>query len=194
MAPKSNRMGIRNYLIEGVSGTGKTAVAEELQRRGYHVLHGDRELAYQGDPETGEPVDETVHQNEMDKVVWRQERWIWNVDKVKSAIADHGNSVTFFCGGSRNFHRFIDLLDGVFVLDVDLDTLKRRLASRPEDEFGGRPVEQELVVRLHATKEDIPKGDVVIDATAPLERVVDEILEKCKLGHRRAPVLGRAMR
>jgi hypothetical protein len=105
-------------------------------------------------------------------------------------IADHSNAISFFCGGSRNFLRFMDLLDGVF----DLDTLKRRLASRPEDEFGGRPVEQELVVRLHATKEDIPKGDVVIDATAPLESVVDEILQKCKLGHRRAPVLGRAMR
>jgi hypothetical protein len=44
-------MGIRNYLIEGVSGTGKTSVCDELQRRGYHAIHGDRELAYQGDPE-----------------------------------------------------------------------------------------------------------------------------------------------
>ena len=43
-------MGIKNYLIEGVSGTGKTTVAEELQRRGYHVIHGDRELSYLGDP------------------------------------------------------------------------------------------------------------------------------------------------
>ena len=50
-------MGIRNYLIEGVSGTGKTTVAEELQRRGYHVIHGDRQFAYYGDPETGEPLD-----------------------------------------------------------------------------------------------------------------------------------------
>ena len=49
-------MGIRNYLIEGVSGTGKTSVCNELQRRGYHAIHGDRELAYQGDPETGEPT------------------------------------------------------------------------------------------------------------------------------------------
>lgn len=38
-------MGIRNYLIEGISGTGKTSVATELERRGYHVIHGDRELA-----------------------------------------------------------------------------------------------------------------------------------------------------
>ena len=176
-------MGIKNYLIEGLSGTGKTAVAEELQRRGYHVVHGDRELAYHGDPKTGEPVDEPAHESEMDKVVWRQERWIWNVAKVKSVIADHSNAISFFCGGSRNFPRFIDLLDGIFVLDVDLDTLKRRLASRPEDQFGGRLVEQELVVRLRATKEDIPKGDAIIDATAPLESVVDEILERCRLEH-----------
>lgn len=47
-------MGARNYLIEGLSGTGKTSVCDELQRRGYHAIHGDRELAYQGDPETGE--------------------------------------------------------------------------------------------------------------------------------------------
>ena len=51
-------MGVRNYLIEGVSGTGKTAVCTELQRRGYQAIHGDRELAYQGDPETGTPTDE----------------------------------------------------------------------------------------------------------------------------------------
>ena len=47
-------MGIRNYLIEGLSGTGKTSVCNELQRRGYHAIHGGDELAYQGDPETGD--------------------------------------------------------------------------------------------------------------------------------------------
>ncbi|TBE90538.1 hypothetical protein ELG97_00880 [Rhizobium leguminosarum] len=38
------------------------------------------------------------------------------------------------------------------------------------------PAERELIVRLHATKEDIPKCGVVIDATLPLAVVVDEIL------------------
>lgn len=36
-------MGKKNYLIEGVSGAGKTTVANELEKRGYHVVHGDRE-------------------------------------------------------------------------------------------------------------------------------------------------------
>jgi AAA domain len=161
-------MGVRNYLIEGVSGAGKTKVAEELQRRGCHVIHGDRELAYQGDPKTGEPVEGLAH-----------EHHIWNLDQVRALVADHSHAATFFCGGSRNFPSFIDLFDRVFVLEIDLDTLNRRLAARPETEWGGRPAERRLIRRLHATREDTPKGDVVIDATAPLERVVDEILARC---------------
>jgi AAA domain len=159
-------MGIRNYLIEGVSCTGKTSVCEELQRRGNHAVHGDRELAYRGDPETGEPTDGFGH-----------EHHIWDVDKVKALIANHDEPVTFFCGGSRNFARFIDLFDGVFVLEIDLDTLNRRLDARPDSEWGGgKPPKRELVWRSHQTKEDTPKVGISIDATAPLSHVVDEIL------------------
>jgi hypothetical protein len=161
-------MGVRNYLIEGVSGTGKTAVCEDLRRRGYHAINGDRELSYQGDPETGAPLDGFVH-----------EHHIWDVDKVRSLVADKCDAISFFCGGSRNFSRFIDLFDEVFVLDVDLDTLNRRLAGRPEDEWGGRSSERELIARLHATKEDVPRNAVRIDATAPIAAVVDAILAKC---------------
>jgi thymidylate kinase len=173
-------MGVRNYLIDGVSGAGKTAVAEELQRRGHHVIHGDRELSYPGDPETGEPLDGPAHENVTDRVTWVHEHHVWDVDKVKSLVAEQYYANSFFCGGSRNFHHFIDLFDEVFVLDVDLDTLSRRLAARPEDEFGGKPSERELIARLHSTKADIPKNAVSIDATASIARVVDEILSKCR--------------
>jgi thymidylate kinase len=172
-------MGVRNYLIEGVSGAGKTTVAEELQRRGYHVLHGDRELCYRGDPGTGELLNDELALSAADDVVWLHEHHIWDVDKVRGLVADRRHARSFFCGGSRNFHHFIDLFDEVFVLEVDLDTLNRRLASRPEDEFGGKPHERELIARLHATKEDIPTPAVIIDATAPVARVVDEILSRC---------------
>lgn len=161
-------MGVRNYLIEGVSGTGKTAVCHELRRRGYHAVNGDDELAYQGDPQTGEPLGGVVHAHH-----------IWDVDKVRVIVADQSQATSFFCGGCRNFSRFIHLFDRVFVLDADWDTLARRLAKRPEDEWGSKAEERQFVQRLHTTKEDIPRGDVVIDTTAPLERIVDTILEHC---------------
>ncbi len=158
-------MGVRNYLIEGVSGTGKSSVCRELRRRGYHAIDGDRDLAYQGDPETGRPTAGATH-----------EHHIWPVDRVRVLVTDRDEALTFFCGGSRNFSTFVDLFDGVFVLEVDLETLNRRLEKRPGDEWGGTQVEREHVARLHRTKEDIPRNGVAIDATGPIACVVDEIL------------------
>ncbi len=160
-------MGIRNYLIEGVSCTGKTTICHELRKRGYHAINGDTDLAYQGDPASGEPVAGHAHENH-----------IWDVAKVRALAADHSHAASYFCGGSRNFSSFIHLFDRVFVLELDLDTLNRRLAQRPISEWGGKPAERQLVRRLHATREDLPKGAVPIDASAPIQRVVDEILAK----------------
>ncbi len=156
-------MGRRNFLVEGVSCAGKSSVCKELQRRGYQAINGDTDLAYQGNPETGEPTPGRTH-----------EHHIWRVEAVEALAADREKAVTFFCGGSRNFSKFIHLFDGVFVLDIDENTLVRRLGERPNDEFGAKPAERELVIRLHRT-EDIPSG-VLIDATQPLDGVVDQIL------------------
>ena len=83
-------MGVHNYLVEGVSGTGKTAVCRELNRRGHHAVNGDRELAYQGDPATGEVLDSTMH-----------EHHIWDVRRLQALVAEQHEPATFFCGGSR---------------------------------------------------------------------------------------------
>jgi thymidylate kinase len=179
-------MGVRNYLIEGVSGAGKTTVATGLQRRGYQAIHGDRELVYRGDPETGLPV---VPETDAPTALWRSEHQIWDLEKVKAYIADRDEPVTFFCGGSRNFSKFINLLDGVFVLEVDPDTMNRRIderVARDPTDFGGKPEERELIARLYATKQDVPNVGVRIDATAPIAVVVDEILSRCGEAGRRA--------
>lgn len=172
-------MGTRNYLVEGVSGTGKTPICTELQRRGYQAANGDAELAYQGDPQTGEPLGGIVGPAAHDHHIWR-------VDGVKALLADHGEPVTFFCGGSGNFATFLDLFDGVFVLEVDSDTLRRRLDERPENEWGGRRVERDLIERLHRTKEDIPRMGTLIDDTAPITLVVDDILRHVAADRRAA--------
>jgi len=155
-------MGMRNYLIDGGSGTGKTAVCNELQRRGYQAIHGDRELKI--NPKLN---------NDLSP--------LWDVTKVNTLIANHEEAVTFFCGGCSNSSKFIDHLDGVFVLEVnDIDTVMRRIDERvlvdPTD-WGGKQEERDIIIRTHQTKEAIPAG-WAIDATAPLENVVDEILRR----------------
>lgn len=158
-------MAKKNYLIEGVSGSGKSSACRELAKHGYKTIDGDKELAYQGDPETGEPTNSSSHYNH-----------IWYIDKVIEIINDKSHSIAFFCGGSRNFNKFIDRFDEVFVLDVDDKTIEQRLATRG-DNFGGKKKELELVHNLNKTKEDIPHKAVTVDATKPLNKVVDSILE-----------------
>lgn len=179
-------MGIRNYLIEGVSGAGKTAVATELHRRGFQAIHGDRELAYRGDPETGLPI---APATDGPTASWMSEHHIWDVEKVRAYIANRDEAVTFFCGGSRNSSKFIDLLDGVFVLEVDVDTMNRRIderAAREPTDFGGTLEERELIARLYAARESVPTNAIRIDAVAPISRVVDDILSNCGVADGRA--------
>lgn len=168
-------------MIEGVSGAGKTSVAEELERRGFDVIHGDRALAYYGDPDTGEKLAPPAEQTEA-AIEAGYRRWIWPVERVEALLADHGKPVTFFCGGTRNADKFIARFDGVFVLEVDIETLRRRVAGRGDDEFGGKPEQWALIAKVHASREGLPADGVVIDSGRPIGVVVDEILARCELG------------
>ena len=167
-------VGRRNHLVEGLSGTGKTSVCDELQRRGYHAIHGDRELAYQGDPATGSAVEGHTH-----------EHHIWHVETVRAFVADQDAAETFFCGGARNFSDVIGLFDTVFVLTVDLETLNRRLDERNKDIGEWRPTraDRQRIERLHETGGGVPPG-IPIDAMGPVGRVVDAILEVLALDPR----------
>ena len=169
-------MGKRNYLIEGISGTGKSSVCQELGRRGYVAINGDRELAYQGDPTTGEKTEALGSEAET-----RHEHHIWDVEKVRRLAANQDDEDTFFCGGFRNFKQFIDLFDEIFILDVDVETLNERLDNRPDDDWGKRKSERGLILRLHVTKEDTPSSGIAIDATQPLVSVVDKILSHVRI-------------
>ncbi len=168
-------MAIRNYLIEGVSGSGKTTIATELERLGFAVIHGDRKLAYQGDPETGAPIRPAQLSSDP---AFINTHHIWDVAQVNAIIADKNHPIVFFCGASRNRHKFVDLFDAVFLLEVEWPIVERRLAARV-DEWGSRPDERALVKRLHTTREDLPEKAISIDTSQSLGEVVETILGHC---------------
>lgn len=158
-------MARKNFLIEGVSGSGKSSVCAELKKLGYTSIDGDNELAYQGDPQTGIKTKGFKHKNH-----------IWDVKKVKLIISSNEDEHAFFCGGSRNFKKFIDLFDRVFILDLDKETLNARLNGRSKKTWGGTEEQRKQILRLHQTEEDIPNIGIKIDATKPLNEVVQNII------------------
>ena len=165
----SNRM--KAYLIEGVSGTGKTSVCEELKKRGYKAVEADEEIAHYADPKTGLPTEEKIPDN-----------WIWNEEKFNKALQQEGDGPIFICGGAMNQEDFKHHFEKVFTLHIDNETLKHRLSNRTNNDFGKKPDELALQLEWNkgAIKYSKERGTVLIDATRPIEIVVDEIIEHTK--------------
>ncbi len=154
------------YLIEGISGTGKTTVCQELQKRGYSAIEADEAFGFYGDPNTGIPSEEKSQLN-----------WIWDKDRVDEKLKDNEED-TFVCGGAMNQEDFKEYFAKVFTLHVDNDTLRERLLKRTNNDFGRHP--DDLARQLEWNKGvDVyskQRGTILIDATRSIDTVVDEIL------------------
>jgi gluconate kinase len=157
-------MAKRNYLVEGLSGAGKSSVYEELIRRGYKAISTDRAWKYHADPDTGLPGQPIHYDNSM-----------WDQQKAVSELESPEPEVLFVCGSSRNRDRFLPYFTKIFNLRIDDDTMRRRLQERTNNEFGKQPEEVELMLRLNRSDEK-PAGAIDVDATQPLGQVVDELL------------------
>src|SRR5215213_5586535 len=157
-------MARRNYLVEGLSGAGKSSVYEELIRRGYKAISTDRGWKSHADPETRLPGG----RGHYDNAVWDQQKAVRELERPEP-------DVLFVCGSSRNRDRFLTYFTKVFNLRIDDDTMRRRLEERTNNDFGKRPGEVELMLRLNRSDEK-PDGAIDVDATQPLRQVVDELL------------------
>jgi hypothetical protein len=147
-------MARRNYLVEGLSGSGKSSVYDELIGRGYKAISTDRAWKVRADPDTVS---------------------VWNEQKAVSELASPEPDVLFVCGSSGNRDHFLPYFTKVFNLRIDDDTMRRRLQERTNNDFGKRPEELELTLALNRSGTK-PAGSIDIDATQPLDQVVDELL------------------
>lgn len=87
-------MAKRNYLVEGLSGVGKSSVYDELIRRGYKAISTDRVWSHHADPETG------LVEHPGGPI--RYDTWTWDSQKAISALESPEPEVVFFCGSCRN--------------------------------------------------------------------------------------------
>jgi gluconate kinase len=154
----------RNFLVEGLSGTGKSAVYEELVRRGHAAITTDRAWSFSADPDTGLPGGPVRH-----------DTWMWDQRKALSELESPEPEVLFVCGSSRNRDDFLRYFAKVFNLRIDDDTMRRRLEDRTDDDWPLGREGVELMLELNRNDEG-PAGAIDIDATQPLNEVVDELL------------------
>jgi hypothetical protein len=156
-------MAKRNYLVEGLSGSGKSSVYEELIRRGYKAISADRAWKYHADSDAG-----LAGRPRTDNPVWDEQ-------KAVRELGSPEPDVLFVCGSCGNRDRFLPYFTEVFNLRIDDDTMRRRLQERTNNDFGKQPEELEFMLGLNRSGEK-PAGAIDVDATQPLRQVVDELL------------------
>lgn len=167
--------------ITGIPGTGKSSVREELLRRGHKAYGGAEDsIAAFYNNETGERVEGWIQAK--DRTAKWKAKYTWKIarETAEELKEQAKNEPVFLCAVTRNdVSELWDLFDIVIALTIDEETLKQRLAARTNNDVGKTPDElQAILKRQQTASEDYEKlGAILVDATKPLDEVVDAIIK-----------------
>ena len=103
------------------------------------------------------------------------DNFMWDEEEALRELGSPQPEVLFVCGSSRNRDRFLRYFTKVFNLCIDDDTMRRRLEERTDGDWPLGREGVELMLDLNRRGER-PAEAIDIDATQPLDHVVDELL------------------
>jgi hypothetical protein len=168
--------------VTGISGAGKSAVLQELRRRGYEAFGVDEDgYGRWLDRRTGQARIYPIENEALDPHEWYADHdWVLDVDKIAALKrhADRDVTLVFLCGvaaGDAEAWRYFDV---VCALVVDEATIRVRIDLREDSWFGKRPQELDQILAWNMGYADTYQafGAVIVDATKPLPAIVDAVI------------------
>jgi hypothetical protein len=166
------------FLVTGNPGSGKSALAAELMRRGVAAIDpdDDPELAHWEDA-AGRRVSGPPH---PDRDWLGSHRWVWSRSRLQQILTRDARAV-FVCGIARNQDELRDLFDRVFLLRIDERTQEERLAAYDALHPPGRSeaARQEIRQGRPAFEAQMLKaGAIPLDGRAPTAVIASELLAR----------------
>jgi dephospho-CoA kinase len=142
-------------LVTGMSGTGKSAVLAELERRGHEVV----------DTDYGDWID-----RDGPEPLWRE-------DRIAALLDERSGETLFIAGCVANQGRFYPRFDAVVLLSAPVDVILERVTERDSNPFGKTHEEREKIVSDLEQFEPILRAGATneIDTRAPITEVADEL-------------------
>ncbi len=166
----------KKIYITGVSGTGKSTLAKELQARGFFAIDIDAipGLCHWRNKETHERA-EYYYGIGKDWLVAHD--WVFDPEKLKELFTQAQGKMIAVLGLTRNQEEYFHLFDHVFLLHCSPEVFLHRLDTRTENQFAKEKSEQEHILSWYRGFEDrmIRGGAVPIDTDRPLAEVVQAI-------------------
>ncbi|MBI3335917.1 MAG: AAA family ATPase, partial [Candidatus Portnoybacteria bacterium] len=130
--------------ITGVSGTGKSTLAKELNRLGIFAIDMDtvEGLCHWRNKKTGE---RTYYYSGIGRDWIEAHEWLCDIEKLKKLLKKDG--LVAVLGLASNQDEYLNLFDKVFLLHCGEKTFLHRLNTRKgKDEFARDPSEQEHIL------------------------------------------------
>jgi gluconate kinase len=166
--------------IAGCSGAGKSAVAAVLARRGLVAIDADNDPSLARFVNSGRTV-VTAMPAAPDLAWLARHGWDWDPVRLDELIRAAAPATLYVCGGADNQQELADRFDQVFLLEIDEPTMLARLDARRGDHDWGHigDTREYLRRKLPALQDDLrARGAIPVDATRPLDQVVDAILAR----------------
>jgi hypothetical protein len=167
--------------VTGISGSGKSAVLNELRSRG-HAAYGVDEDGYGRwlGRRSGEESRFPHGQHGLDIHEWFSEHeWVLDIEKIARLKdrSDRDGTLVFLCGVAAGDAEAWKYFSVVCALVVGEAIIRQRIDLRA-DAFGKRQGELAQILKWNEGYEATYHGfgAVVIDATQPISVVVDRIL------------------
>jgi dephospho-CoA kinase len=145
--------------VTGMSGTGKSSALAELAKLGFHVVDPDVE-----------------GWSEWSGI---EDGYLWREDRMTALLAEDVGPSLYVSGTVSNQGRFYDRFDAIVLLSAPAEVVLDRLKNRTTNTYGKSGDERGLVLRQLAEVEPLLRRTCTyeIDATQPLEKVVDQLAE-----------------
>ena len=167
----------KRYYITGVCGTGKTTVAGELNSRGICAIDQDSKEYGLCSWKHNKTKEDAQFEYGIGKEFLEANDYYCDIEKLKRLL-DTFDEAVFVCGVSANQDEYLNMFDKVFLLRCSQETFVQRIDARNDNEFGKDPSEKDHILDWYQELEEglIHKGATVINSDAPVDTVVDEIL------------------
>jgi dephospho-CoA kinase len=172
----------KSILITGVAGSGKSAVCDELRKRGYKAygIEDMEGLFTMVDKTTGK-IAENYNNDNLKSV--KQHNWICNKSKLQELVHKNPKGIVFYCGVASNLDEILFLFDKIFLLKVSPKILRERLSTRKSNDFGRTSEVQKWIFSWKKwwEKHMQEKGAITINANRNLKELTNDILKRSKV-------------
>ena len=169
---------MKKFFITGVSGVGKSSVAEKLSQKGIYAIDIDAVggLCQWVDNDTLK-IDQW--RSGMTNEWYQKHKYICYKEKLADLMSNYKDGVVVV-GLPSNHYELLDLFDKVFLLQCKEETFIKRLTERTNNNFGKHALEKENILSWYKNFETkmLERGAISINADQPLIDVVDEISSK----------------